>query len=87
VRKLEFKLNPNGVTRIFVDDVELNTKIDPIEIREYRYSRGGNNVQYSILLAEHIINTILKKLETDIVVLTALEIAAVIKYLKRELGI
>jgi hypothetical protein len=86
MRKIEFRPNINGVTRILIEEVELKTCIDPIEIREYRYNRGGNNVQYSILFAEHIIQTTLKKLEKEIT-LASDEIAVIIKYLKRELGL
>ena len=82
MRKIEFKPNINGVTKIFFDDIELTTRVDPADIREYRYNRA----QYTILFAEHIIETTLKKLEKEITIAPD-ETAAVIKYLKRELGL
>ena len=83
MRKIEFVPNLNGFTKILLDSVELKTRINPYDIREYRYHLGK---QYSIGYAYHIIETHLALLVKEIS-LDADETAFVIKYLKRELGI
>ena len=83
MRNIEFLPNPNGVTKILVDAVELMTRIDPVQIREYRYQRHVYNIGF----AEHIIQTVLKQLEGETIKLTTEEILTVIKYMRRQLGI
>lgn len=83
MRKFDFISNPNGFTVIMLDGVELAYRINPYEIREYRYHLGK---QYSIGFAYKIIEDNLIMLAKEIT-LSDEESQLVIKYLKTQLGI
>ena len=83
MRTIEFVPNPNGVTRIKLDGVQLIACIDPRDINEYKY---GSRAQYTILMAWHIIETVLKKISQE-VILDPAETSVVTTYLKKQLGI
>lgn len=83
MRKIEFVPIPMGWTKVLIDGVELKTRLDAPDMREYRYHLGK---QFSIGYAHNIIDEALKKLHAELV-LDADEVSVVIKYLRQELGI
>ena len=79
MRQVELKHNPNGVTRILVDGVELKTSIDPARFGEY------HTHPYTRALADHIIQDVLAKLAANDPPLDHLEQGVIIKYMKQQL--
>lgn len=83
MRKLEFIPNPNGFTKILLNDVELKTRIDPYMIRDFKLHTG---YQYNVEYGYHIIQSTMNKIVAE-VPLDQEEVAFTIKYLRKELGL
>ena len=83
MRKIEFKSSVSGMTKIFVDNKELNTAIDPSAFRQYRIMKS----KLPPSTGQNILDVINKKLADDVVNLSKDELSFILKYVKEELNL
>jgi hypothetical protein len=83
MRKIEFKSGVSGMTKIFVDDTELSTALDPKALRTYRIMKS----KLPPVTGQNILNTITKKLADEVINLSKDETTFIIDYVKDELNL
>jgi len=83
MRKIEFKSSVSGMTKIFVDNTELSTALDPKALRQYRVMKS----KLPPVTGQNILDTITKKLADDVINLAKDETAFILKYVREELNL
>lgn len=83
MRRIEFKSSVSGMTKIFIDGRELTTALDPKVIRGFRITKS----KLPPMMGQQLVDTIVKKLENDHIILAKDELNYIIKYVKDELGL
>lgn len=81
-RKIEFKENVNGLTKIYVGGTEMDTRLEPSAMKTYRL----NKKKLPPIMGQQILDTITKKLRDDKVNLSSTEMATIVSYAKEQLG-
>lgn len=83
MRKIEFKNNVNGLTKIYADGVEMDTHLDPKAMKAFR----DNKSKLPPVYGQQILDEIIKRLRDDKVGLARDEIDIVVEYAKDQLSI
>lgn len=83
MRKIEFRPSVSGLTKIFVDGKELDTKLDPKSLKLF----VANKSKLPPSAAQNILNTLSKNLENEVINLAKDEVSFITNYVKTELNL
>lgn len=83
MRKIEFRPSVSGLTKIYIDNTELSTVLDPKALRTFRLMKD----KLPPVTGQNILNTITKKLANDVVNLDREETSFILKYVRDELNL
>lgn len=83
MRKIEFRPSVSGMTKIFVDDTELDTALDPKALLQFR----ANKSKLPPAVGQNILETVNKKLANDVINLAKDEVTFILRYVKTELNL